>query len=83
MSVEKAQQGLRVLDKGGKLSALLRETGWGSHPVVLSALADLGRQAGEGQHITGHSSAATAKKSAAQIMYPDMYNDDGTPKKMT
>jgi hypothetical protein len=81
ITIEKAQQGLKVLDAGGKLTPLLRETGWGSHPVVLAALADLGRRAGEGTQIRGDTAGTARKKSDAEVMFPNMFNDDGTPKK--
>ena len=80
IAVEKAQHGLKVLDRTGTLGALLKETGYGSHPAVLAALADLGRRSGEAGQIMGSRDGAGRVKSEAERMYPHMYNDDGSPK---
>lgn len=78
---EKAQQGLKILDgDNGPLRKLLVESAYGSHPVVLKALAILARKGSEGTDIRGAGGVAQAKKSDAQVMYPSMYNEDGSPK---
>ena len=80
-NVEKAQQGLKILETGApEIRALLVESGWGSHPVVLRALASLGKRSAEGAQIRGAATSTERVKSAAEQMYPSMFNDDGSPK---
>lgn len=80
-NIEKAQQGLKILETGApEIRALLNESGWGSNPVVLKALASLGARGSEGAQIRGTNTGTDRVKSDAEKMYPSMYNDDGTPK---
>jgi hypothetical protein len=80
-NIEKAQQGLKILEVGAPdLRALLNESGWGSHPTVLKALASLGKRGGEGAQIKGAHVTGDRVKSDAETMYPSMFNEDGTPK---
>jgi hypothetical protein len=79
--IEQAQQGLKILEQGSPdVRALLNESGWGSHPVVLKALASLGKRGAEGAQVRGQGGAGERVKSAAEQMFPSMYNDDGIPK---
>ena len=78
---EKAQQGLKILEAGSpEIRALLNESGWGSNPVVLRALAYVGKQGGEGEQIRGANVTNERVKSDAEIMFPGQFNTDGTPK---
>ena len=78
---EKAQQGLKILEAGApEIRALLNESGWGSNPVVLRALASLGKRGSEGEQVRGSGGGTERVKSAAEQMYPSMFNDDGSPK---
>ena len=79
-SLEKVQRGLKAIDKSGKLTELLRTTGYGSHPEILSALAAIGRDNAEGSHVPGAAGTGSAKKTEAQRAFPSMYNPDGSPK---
>lgn len=80
-NIEQAQQGLKILEQGSpEIRALLNESGWGSHPTVLKALASLGRRGSEGVQIRGTGGGTERVKSDAERMYPSMFNDDGSPK---
>ncbi len=80
-NVEKAQQGLKILEVGApELRSLLNESGWGSHPTVLKALASLAKRGAEGEQIKGAGAGVERVKSDAEKMYPSHFNDDGTPK---
>lgn len=46
-NAEYFRRGVRHLDEGGELTTLLEETGYGSHPAVVKAVARIGRQLDE------------------------------------
>ncbi|HEY2851140.1 MAG TPA: hypothetical protein VGI97_14775 [Gemmatimonadaceae bacterium] len=79
VAIEKVQQALKAFGDPELLSDL-KESGWGSKPSVLRLLARIGRSMGEGTQIVGAGGATPRKKSDAEVMFPNMYNDDGTPK---
>lgn len=78
-SIEKVQIALAKFGDD-ELRADLKDSGWGSKPSVLRLLAKIGRAMGEGQQIAGNAAGGVAKKSDAQVMFPNMYNPDGSPK---
>lgn len=79
VSVEKAQQALAKYGPP-ELKPLLDETGFGSHPAVIKLLASIGRAMSEGSLVLGATGQPGKPKSDGQLMYPDLYNSDGTPK---
>lgn len=46
-NVEYYRRGVRHIDPEGKLTAILEQSGYGSHPVVVKAMAQIGREVGE------------------------------------
>jgi len=77
-SLERARQALEKY--GPETKALLDETGFGSHPAVLRMLARVGRAMAEPGFVVGASAPSARPKSDAQLMYPNHYTDDGSPK---
>jgi hypothetical protein len=68
-----AKQALKVVDKEGELSKILKDTGYGNHPVVLRFLHNLGNQLKEGGFLRGSINKPTGKKSIAEIMYGETH----------
>jgi hypothetical protein len=79
IAIEKVQQALKTFGDD-ELRNDLKESGWGSKPSVLRLLARIGRAMGEGQQIAGAGASAGRKKTDAEIMFPSMFNEDGSPK---
>jgi hypothetical protein len=79
VSIEKVQIALARFGDDG-LRADLKESGYGSKPSVLRLLARIGRAMDEGAQIAGSKGGGDRKKTDAEIMYPSMYNDDGSAK---
>lgn len=78
ISIEKGQQALTRF--GPELKTLLHETGEGSHPAVIKFLAAIGNAMSEATPVFGNSGTPMRKKTDAEILYPNHYNDDGTAK---
>jgi hypothetical protein len=68
-----AKQALKAVDSEGELSNVLKETGYGNHPVVLRFLYNLGNQLKEGGFLRGSINKPTGKKSIAEIMYGETH----------
>jgi hypothetical protein len=68
-----AKHALKTVDKEGELSRVLKETGYGNHPVVLRFLYNLGNQLKEGGFLRGSINKPTGKKSIAEIMYGETH----------
>ena len=68
-----ARRALQTVDTDGSLKEMLETTGYGSHPVVLQFFANLGKNLQEGGFLRGElKQPAGAKKSPAQLLYPNM-----------
>jgi len=68
-----AKRALKTVDKEGELSALLGETGFGNHPVVLRFLSNLGENLREGGFLRGNINKPPGKKTAAEVLYGDQH----------
>lgn len=79
VSVEKGQQALAKFGTP-ELTQLLVDTGFGSHPAAVKFLANIGRAMSEPSMVLGGSGGNSNAKTNAQVLFPSMYNDDGTPK---
>lgn len=62
-NVEYFKAGVKHLDESGELTALLEETGYGSHPAVVRAVARIGRQL-NGDRIIGRGVTANDRQLA-------------------
>lgn len=78
-TVEKGQQALAKFGSP-ELKQLLTETGFGSHPAAVKFLANIGRAMSEPSMVLGGLGGSKGAKTDAQVMFPSLYNDDGTPK---
>lgn len=78
-TVEKGQQALAKY--GPELKDYLTETGLGSNPLVIKFLGTIGRAMSESSFVPGSTGTTGKPKSDAQILYPNEYNEDGTPKR--
>ncbi len=64
-----AKRALKQSDTDGKLTALLRDTGFAHHPVVLEFFKDLGMNLREGGFLKGAINVPPGEKTLAQAMY--------------
>lgn len=64
-----ARRALAQNDPDGKLKAVLDQTGFGNHPVVLDFLHRLGRSMQEGGHLKSAIRRQPGQKTAAQAMF--------------
>ncbi len=51
---------------------ILNSTGWGNHPMLVRAFARIGRAMAEDKIVTGGAGGGGAKKTDAQVIYPNM-----------
>ena len=65
------RQALKTIDKGGVLTKLLNDTGYGNHPVILQSLFELGQQLQEGGFISATASLPAGQRTHAQVLYGD------------
>ena len=66
-----AKQALKTFDATGELSKILRETGFGSHPLVLEFMKSVGEKLQEGGFIQSEINRPQPKRSPAAILYGD------------
>ena len=67
-----AKSALTHFDKEGKLSGVLKATGWGNHPLVLEHFRQVGELLKEGGFIRTSGAPPQKKKTAAEALYPTM-----------
>lgn len=69
-NVEYYRRGVRHIDPKGELTAILEQSGYGSHPVVVKAIAQIGREVGE-DRIIGRG-VTSDDRSLADRYYKDL-----------
>ena len=71
-----AQRALKQLDGEGKMTELLRKSGYGNHPVVMDFLFSIGSSLSEGGFLKGSARRPPGQKTTAQKMFPNMVSKD-------
>jgi hypothetical protein len=68
-----AKQALKTFDTTGDLRKILGETGFGSHPLVLEFMKNVGEKLQEGGFIQSEVNRPQPKRTPAEILYGDSH----------
>lgn len=72
----------RFIPKDSPLARLLDQSGYGSHPAVVKHFYELGKAMREDSATQSvNAGGKPPEKTSSQVMYPDMYDENGKPKR--